>query len=418
MTVSEFPAQTGLSELKRGWKIILLAGIGLACGLGAIPIYSLGVFTKPLGEIYGWSRAEVQGIFTWFTIGNLIAAPAVGWLIDRTGVRNVTLFSIIGASVGLASLGILTGPLWSFYLIAFVTAIVGVGTVPITWTRLIIDWFDLSRGRALGIALAGTGVSATFLPSYATWLLTEFGWRMTYVGLAALPAFVAFPLAYLYLHDRKDGSQDLDKKDEQPVKLQDKISGLDLRQAISGYRFWILNIAFIIIGLSIAGLIAHLIPMLTDRNVSLETAAKIAGIIGLSVITGRLVTGYLIDRFWAPGVALALLSLPAISCLILATNIGGVPAAMFAAVLVGLAAGAEFDLMSFLVSKYFGQRRYGIIYSCLYAVFKVSAGIGAPLFGYSFDQTGSYSLILFSASGFFIVGSVLLLTLGKYRFSN
>jgi MFS family permease len=155
-----------LAEFQRGWKIVLVAGIGLACGLGALPIYSLGVFTKPLSETYGWSRAEVQAIYTWMTIGNLVAAPFLGWLIDRQGVRRVTLVSLVGMALGMASLGLLTGPLWSFYVLAFITAVIAIGTAPITWTRLIVDWFDAGRGRAPGSARAGP-----FCGRCASWIL-------------------------------------------------------------------------------------------------------------------------------------------------------------------------------------------------------------------------------------------------------
>ncbi|MEE8308531.1 MAG: MFS transporter, partial [Gammaproteobacteria bacterium] len=280
---------------------------------------------------------------------------------------------------------------------------------PITWTRLIVDWFDAGRGRALGIALAGTGVSATFIPIYATWLITEFGWRMTYIGLAALPALIALPLSYFFLYDRTGHSAKAAKH------RQPQLSGMEFGEVLKGYRFWALNVAFVMVGMCIAGLIAHLIPMLTDRNVPATTAAQVAGTIGISVIVGRIGTGYLIDRFWAPAVGVAVLSLPALSCVVLAVGYGGIPGALFAAVLVGLAAGAEFDLMSFLVTRYFGQRRYGLIYSCLYAVFKLSAGIGAPLFGLSFDLTGSYEFILYCAAGSLIGGSLLMLLLGPYR---
>ena len=404
-----------LTEFRRSWRIVIVAGVGLACGLSAIPIYSLGVLTKPLSETFGWSRAEVQSIYTWMTIGNLVAAPFLGWLIDHQGVRRVTLISLVGMALGMASMGVLSGPLWSFYFLGFMTAVVGVGTVPITWTRLIIDWFDAGRGRALGIALAGTGVSATFIPSYATWLLAEYGWRMTYVGLGALPALIALPLSYFFLFDRTGRSAKPTKTLSAEPSNEKHLDGLEFREVLKGYRFWVMNAAFVMVGLCIAGLISHLIPMLTDRDVPDGTAAQVAGVIGLAVIVGRIGTGYLIDHFWAPGVAVGLLSLPAISCLILASGVGGVPAALVAAVLIGLAAGAEFDLMSFLTSKYFGQRKYGTIYSFLYAAFKLSAGIGAPLFGLSFDITGSYALILYGATGLLIIGSLLMLTLGPYR---
>ena len=91
---------------------------------------------------------------------------------------------------------------------------------------------------------------------------------------------------------------------------------------------------------------------------------------------------------------------------------------ILAAATIGLAVGAEFSVLAFMVGKYFGQRRYGIIYACLYAVFKLSAGVGTPMFGYSFDITRSYNFILYFSAGALLVGSTLLLTLGPYRVSR
>lgn len=400
-------------EFKRGWTIILVAAIGMACGLSAIPIYSIGTFTKPLTEAFGWSRAEVQGIYSWMTIGNLVAAPILGWLIDSQGVRKVAIVSVIGTALGYVALGLFSGPLWSFYLIAFMTAIVGVGTVPITWTRVVIDWFDVGRGRALGLALAGTGISAMLIPVYVTWIISAYGWRAGFVGLALLPAVFALPAVYFLLHDRTGAH--IKQSPAAPNALRREDVGVEFSVALKGYRFWTLNIIFFLIGACVAGLIAHLVPMLTDQGHSPATAAQIAGLIGAAVIVGRIGTGYLIDRFWAPGVGLVLLSLPALSCLILATGgASSTPAAVVSAILIGLAAGAEFDLMSFLVSQYFGQKRYGIIYAFLYATFKISAGVGAPLFGFAFDETGSYNTILLLSAGSFVGSSALLLLLGRY----
>jgi MFS family permease len=394
-------------EFRRGWTIVVVAAVGMACGLSALPIYSIGAFTKPLSESFGWTRAEVQAIYTWMTIGNLVAGPLLGLLIDRQGVRRVAILSVIGAALGYVALGTVTGPLWSFYLVAFLTAILGVGTVPITWSRVIVDWFDAGRGRALGLGLAGTGISAMVLPVYVTWLITEFGWRAGFIGLALLPAGIALPAVLAFLHDRTATAQT-------PTASESPAVDIDFRTAVTGYRFWALNVVFFLVGMCIAGLIAHLVPMLTDQGFEPATAAQIAGVIGAAVIVGRIGTGYLIDRFWAPGVGFILLSLPAISCLILAAGAGSVPVALLAAVLIGLAAGAEFDMMSFLVSQYFGQKRYGIIYAFIYTAFKLSAGIGAPLFGFTFDETGSYNTILLLSVGSFIGSSALLLLLGKY----
>jgi len=401
--------------LRRGWVVIVASAIGLGCGLGSLPIYTLGAITKPLSEAYGWSRADVQAIYTWMSIGMVVAAPALGFVIDRIGVRSVTLWSLVGQSVGFVSLGLLAGPLWSFYLIAFLTAIVGVGTLPITWTRVIVDRFDAARGVALGLSLAGTGLAATFLPSLTTWLLERYGWRGAYVGLAGLPVFVALPLTYALLHDRSPRALAAGS-DASPhgASADARIASDEVRAALRSRRFWVLAGAFFVVGACIAGLLTHTIPLLTDLHWSAMAAARVAGVTGLAVIAGRIITGLLVDRFWAPGVACVVLVLPAASCLLLAFAVGGVPGAVFAGVLLGLAAGAEFDLLAYFVSKYFGTRHYGVLYACQYAIFRVALGAGPLLYGVGFDRRGSYTAVLLVSAVLLPLGSLLLLTLGAY----
>ncbi len=401
------------AELRRGWPIILAAIVGLGTGLGSLPIYTLGAFTKPLGDAFGWSRAEVQAIFTWMTLGNLVAAPVLGLLIDRVGVRRVTLASTACQAAGYVAFALLARSLPSFYTIAFITAIVGVGTVPITWTRVIVQWFDAARGLALGLALVGTGLGATFLPSLATWMLQAFGWRSAYLGLAALPALVGLPVAFLLLHDRPPTAvAGAPRAGERPPA-----DSVGVATALAGYRFWVLNAAFFLVGGCLAGLNGHLIPLLTDAGMPAMAAARIAGAAGISVVAGRLLTGYLSDRFWAPAVGVVMLVLPAASCLVLSSPAVGAGASLAAAVLLGLAVGAEFDLMAFLTSRYFGPKHYGLLYSVIYAIFRVATGLGPLAFGYMFDRHQSYGGVLTASAALIVSGALLLLTLGAYPHS-
>lgn len=399
---------TARDEFRRGWKIILVAAVGLGFGLSALPIYSIGVLTKPLTAAFHISRGDVQSIYTCMTIGNLLASPFLGVMIDRHGVRRITLISVILMSIGMAAMG-LSQSLWQLYAIGFVMSVLGVGTAPVTWTRVIVDWFSVKRGFALGLALAGTGVVAIFLPLYTTWLVTDFGWRSAFVGLGALPLIFALPLSYYLLHDRTGGTAAL------ATKAAVTSGDVEFGEAIKGYRFWVMSVAVFLVGACVAGLVSALVPILTDRGITPGVAARVASVIGIMVIVGRAGAGYLLDRLWAPGVAVVLLSAPIIGCFVLASGASGIPAMVLAAATIGLAVGAEFSVLAFMVGKYFGQRRYGIIYACLYAVFKLSAGVGTPMFGYSFDITRSYNLILYFSAGALLVGSTLLLTLGPYR---
>lgn len=410
------PVLGPLAEFRRGWPIVFAAAVGLACGLGALPIYSLGALTKPMVVDLGWSRAEVQGIYTWMTVGNLVAAPALGWWLDRHGVRAVTLWSTAAMAIGFVVLGVATQSLASAYAIAFVVAALGVATTPITWTRSIVSWFDAGRGQALGFALAGTGVSAALIPSYTVWLIERFGWRGAYVGLGVLTLTLALPLAAWLLREPPDAAARRARhRAADAGNVADRAAGRAATKPVFlDFRFWLLCATFVLVGGSIAGIVAHLVPMLSDRGVSAASAAQVAGLSGIAVIIGRIGTGYLLDKFWAPGVAFIVLSLPVISCLLLASGAGGIPGAVVAVVIAGLAAGAEFDLMSFLVSRYFGAGRYGVVYSNLYAAFKIAAGVAAPLYGRAFDVAGSYSGILYAGAGAILVGSGLVLLLGPY----
>jgi predicted MFS family arabinose efflux permease len=240
-------------------------------------------------------------------------------------------------------------------------------------------------------------------------LVTDFGWRAAFAGLGALPLVFALPLSYFLLYDRSGGTTAVVTK--AAVDSRDAEFG----EAIRGYRFWVMSVAVFLVGACVAGLVSALVPILTDRGFTPGTAASVASVIGIMVIVGRAGAGYLLDRLWAPGVALVLLSAPIIGCFILASRANSLPAMILAAATIGLAVGAEFSVLAFMVGKYFGQRRYGIIYACLYAVFKLSAGVGTPMFGYSFDITRSYNFILYFSAGALLVGSTLLLTLGPYR---
>jgi MFS family permease len=399
---------TARDEFRRGWKIILVSAVGLGFGLSALPIYSIGVLTKPLTAAFHISRGEVQSIYTCMTIGNLVASPFLGVMIDRHGVRRITLISVVLMAIGMAAMG-LAHTLWHLYAIGFLMSVVGVGTAPVTWTRAIVDWFSVKRGFALGLALAGTGVVAIFLPLYTTWLVTDYGWRSAFVGLGVLPLIFALPLSYFLLYDRTGSTTS--NAATTAAGSQDAEFGEVLR----GYRFWVMSIAVFLVGACVAGLVSALVPILTDRGLTPGAAASIASVIGTMVIVGRAGAGYLLDRLWAPGVALVLLSAPIIGCLILVSRVSSTAAMVLAAASIGLAVGAEFSVLAFMVGKYFGQRRYGIIYACLYSVFKLSAGVGAPMFGYCFDITKSYNFILYFSACALLVGSALFLTLGPYR---
>jgi predicted MFS family arabinose efflux permease len=285
--------------------------------------------------------------------------------------------------------------------------VVGAGSTPVSWTRVVNAWFVHNRGFALALTLMGTGLTAAVLPSLATWLIGEFGWRRAFLGIALLPLAVALPVV-LWLFREPDA------RTPTHVDVAASRAGVTVGAALRDYRFWVIAGSILCIAIGAGGSITNFQPLLMDRGFDAPQAARVAGVIGVSVIAGRLIAGILIDRYWAPLVTLPMLALPALACFLLAQPTVAMPAALLSAVLIGFAAGAETDLVAFLTARYFGLAHYGRLYGLQYAVFGFASGVSPFLFGKVFDVTGSYQPILYVAAVLFVVGAVSLLSLGRY----
>ncbi|MBU6407168.1 MAG: MFS transporter [Alphaproteobacteria bacterium] len=397
-------------EFARGCGVILAAAAGCGLGLSALPFYGLGPLMTPLGEEFGWSRTEISIAFTFMTLGLLIAGPViVGRLSDRIGVRAVALTSIPLFALSLLALQFLRpapegvpGPalLWLGYL---AMAFFGAGTSPITYTRAVNAWFDRNRGLALGLTLAGTGAMGIVLPMILGRVAPEFGWRGGFVTLAILAA-LAWPIVALLL------------KNAPPAGLQSQSGpapGASLGEAVKNYRFWALGLAFLILALGIAGLVVHLFPMLTDAGLTPQEAGGVAALIGVGVIVGRIVIGFLVDRFFGPLVAIVVFLITAVGCVMLAD--GGIAIAPYAAFLIGFALGAEVDLIAYFTSRYFGIKRYGEIYGWQYGFYGVGAAFAPVLMGALFAAGGgTYTLALHVSAGLCVIACLLLSLLGRY----
>lgn len=398
-------ALDGSQEFRRGWGVVLAALLGIGLGLSPVPFYTIGMLAPELNKAFGWAFSAMMMGLPIMTLGVLVASPLVGLLADRFGVRRVALSSIVLFSLSFMAFGLNPGSITLFYLNWAVMAVVGAGTLPITWTRAVNNRFDVHKGLALGLSLIGTGIFGFMVKPLTAWLIAEHGWRAAYVAVGTLPLLIALPIAYLAFHDAEGSGG--------------TAAGLSFREALRSYRFWVLAFSFTLVSFSVGGLIPNMENILKTAGFARAEVVALVTLIGLSVTAGRLVGGWLIDRLWAPGVACVMIGLPAVACYLLASSELSVSAARGAIVMIGIASGVEYDLMAFLVARYFGMKSYGAIYGAQYGFFALGAGLAPVVFGRAFDNTGNYNSVLLLSAVFLIVGAASLLALGRYRsFSN
>ncbi len=394
-------------EFSRGWKIVLGAFLGIGLGLSPLPFYTIGVFAPHLAKAFGWSMSQIMFGLTMTTFMVLWAGPLVGILVGKYGVRKMALTSLVAFGLAFIAMAFNTGSLALYYTLWSVIAIAGAGTLPITWTRAVNRWFDRRKGLALGLVLSGTGLFGILSKPYLAWIIGSYGWRVGYVGIGLLPLLIAFPVAFFLFHDAEEP--------DSPHTAMATPGGLTLVQTLREWRFWLLALALVPISICLSGTVPNLESILKSSHVPPETILKLTPLVGLSAIMGRLAGGWLMDRIWAPAVGFVILSLPAISFWLLAAGSVSFGTGAVAILLIGFALGVEYDLMAYLLARYFGLYQYSAIYGVLYVFYALGAGFGPLLFGWAFDHYGNYHLALTVSSVVLVAVSASLLTFGRYR---
>ena len=405
----------GFSEFRRGWPVVVASMFGIGLGLSPVPFYTIGMLAPELNKAFGWTFGEIMTGLMIMTLAVLVASTVVGYLGDRFGVRRVALISLVLFALSFMAFSMSNGSIVLFYINWAAMALLGAGTLPVTWTRAVNNYFDVRKGLALGLSLIGTGIFGFLIKPITAWLIVTYGWRTTYLVIGLMPLLIAFPIAFFTFHDVGTRSDTGEARRKASAARQLLTPGLTLGQAVKSWRYWVLAIAFVFVSFGVGGLIPNMENILKVAGFSGNDIVSLVALIGLSVMVGRIVGGWLIDRFWAPGVALVMLSLPAMSCWLMASGGMSVPAAAVSIFLIGFAAGVEYDLMAFLVARYFGMKSYSAIYGSLYGFFALGAGAGPVVFGKVFDKTGSYGSILGTTAALLLIGAVSLLFLGRYQ---
>jgi MFS family permease len=346
------------------------------------------------------------------------ALPIVGRLVDRFGARKIILPAALFFGLGLTSFYFLTSSLWHFYALYIFLGIAGSGTAAVPYYKVISYWFDKRRGLALGLTMGGAGIGFFVMPTLSYVLISKVGWRMAYVLMGLAVIVVTIPVVGLFLKERPQAMglmPDGELVSQGGSETQRKVgSGLNAREAWRTANFWLMCTSLFLVSVSLNGCLIHLVPLLTDRGVSSQSAALAASLLGGATLLGRFGTGFLLDRFFATNVAVCFFAVAGLGILMLWAGVAGA-LSFVAAVLLGVGIGAEGDIMPYLVGRYFGLIAFGEIYAYVLAIYTLGAVFGPLLMGVGFDSTGSYYSVLGPFLLVTLAGAVLMTRLGPYR---
>jgi len=367
-----------------GWRVVLAACLGVMAGFGSLFVYTFSVFVKPLAAEFGWSREAISSGFAIAAVTLGVISPFLGRWIDRFGPRRIILICMMVYVCAIASLSLLRSGLWQFYLTCFVLGVVGNGAAHLAYSRSISTWFQRRLGMALAFVMVGAGLGAMILPVVAQSIISRSGWRAAYASLGGVALLLGLPLSWRYIREREVIGHGF-----APVAH----SGMTWQQGLRSFAFWIITAILFVSSISMNGAITHLSALLTDRGLTAGNAALCASVLGGSSLLGRIVVGWLLDRFFGPRVALVINLTTALGILLLA-RANSFPAGCLATALIGVGAGGEAAITPYLLTRYFGLRAFSTLYGLTWTFYAAAGAIGPVILGRAFDATGSYSSLL------------------------
>jgi MFS transporter, OFA family, oxalate/formate antiporter len=368
---------------------------------------TMGSLLNPLSLDFGWNLGEIQLALTGFGTVVAIGTVIIGPFCDRFGSRQISIFGMAGFGLTFAALS-LSNSLISFYLLYLLLGLMVTGLTAVVFTQTINQWFVLRRGLALGILLSGPGVANLVIPALTVRLISQIGWRGTYVVLGFLSLLICLPLLWAYFYAPGRQVQMKVTESNRPY------TGAPYREFVRAPAFWLTCISCIAVGLAYTGAWINLQTILSTRGLDRSLAAVVVGLTGPGIIAGRVATGFLLDKVRASLLAPPLFLLTAVGCFLLGEGYSRMAITIFAVTLLGCSCGAEGDLMPFVIGRYFNVRHYGAAFGMAYAAYQISVAISPTIYGYVFHFSGTYTFALHSSAVLFVVAAISMMLLGPY----
>ena len=404
-------------ELRGGWALILTANLGLS--LQTVSSYSLGLMMDPIGDEFGWGRAQISMASLIPAILMITLSPFVGAIIDRYGTRRLAIPSIALTGVSLALISLVNGSLMLWLALWFVYGVVSLGTKITVWTTAISGSFDAARGMALGLAVAGAAVTQVVAPPLTQVLVDNYGWRFAYVGLGIGWAIPPFLLALFFLRDARDRERLTPQSgtslpDSPPPPAPVPLTGLSGREALRSVALFRIAVSTLLTMFIGTAILIHQVPILTSAGIDRSNAAWFAGLAGVAAFVGKIMTGWMVDRWDASLVGAVFLLAPALGYWFILVSPHSFMAILIGMIIIGYTTGAKLQVCAYLTAQHAGMKNYGKIFGVMTSMIGIGGGLGSIVAGGVFDHYGHYEPILVTGIIFSFVCSALIFRLGRY----
>ena len=381
-----------------GWYVLAASFVILFLTTGAA--FSIGVMFKPFMGEFGWNRSSISiGIFinmVMYALSLIVAGRAY----DRYGPKWVIVISALLISAGYMSISVIDS-IWQFVMFYGILVGSGMGgtTIPLMGA-LLTKWFEKRRGLAVSLGIAGGCIGQFVMVPLLTMSVLKYGWRISYffIGLVMLLVIGGLGLFVIKGDPKHLGIEPFGQKNGGKLtgpKEQDfqgsHQQDLGLMQAAKTYPFWLFLSFMFICGSGDFLVTTHLIPYVTDHDVSSIAAGNMLAWLGLLSLGGILVAGPLSDLIGSK-IPIALTFVLRFLLFLLILKYQNLASFYIFSWTFGFTLMVTAPLTPILVGKLYGFSHVGLISGFVITVHHLGGGFWSYMGGVIFDRTGSYWL--------------------------
>lgn len=389
-------------ELLQNWRVLLAAGLGMAVGLQMFS-YITSIFAPFLIKEFGWARSTFALIgFTMLV--TLPTMPIAGRLADRFGAKRMAAIGVALLPLVIWSFSRIDGQFRTYFICSAGVMAVGCLTSPVTYTRLIVEKFDKARGLALTFVMSAPALTGIFVPPFLTGFMADHGWRDAYQVLAAF-VLVAGVIAILLI---PKGCGDAPPR---KVKAASAPRERHFGEVLATPAFWAIFAGVLLTTLHTPLHGSQFVVLLNEQGLDGMAAARMVQVYSLGTLIGRIACGLALDHYSSRIVAALSMVLPAFGLSLLASPFDAAWAIGLAVFLVGVTVGAEGDLLSFLVGRYFRMEIFGTALGLCYCALYIASLSGVMLNSALLRAYDTFAPFLWITAGSVLIGSLLFLRL-------
>jgi MFS family permease len=390
------------SDPRQAYQAAATAFVVLFCIVG-VALWGLPFYYDFMVQQFGWTRAQVT---SGNALSKLVVGPIfgflAGWVVDRFGPRRVMMIGILMAGVALVGLG-WASSLGMFYFFYLFNALGYVCGGPLPNQVLLTRWFDRSRGKAMGFAYLGIGIGGAAVPWISHALVQHFGWQTALRILGLLIVVVSLPMAIALKEPPGARTSTVSIKSASP------------KPAFQDASFYLLTLGSMCSIAAVSGTQQNLKLFLSlDRHFTQRDAAGVLSLVLGFSIAGRLIMGWLADRFSKKYVMLLtyLLVAAGIPLLFLGTTR---PVLYISAAVFGIGLGGDYMIIPLMTAEIFGVEILGRLLGVILTVGGVADAAAPWLIGRLRDATGSYFDSCIVLVGMALLGGLAVLGLPARR---